>query len=143
MMQTDPIQTRIENYTASLPQAVQSPNGAQFAFLLSLIASNQEIYRPQASAQPGSGFELPPAAPLSYPDLNELHTPEVVSRLNHSINDHIPGDYAYLVSRLDTQARTPRAQALRSDRFEQVALYAASELAGTIETARHTLTATA
>ena len=142
-MQTDPIQTKIESYTASLPQAVHAPSGAQFAFLLSLIASTEEIHRPPAQAEPGSGFELPPNAALRYPDLNELHTPEVVSRLNHSINDHIPGDYAYLVSRLDTQARTPRAQALRSDRFEQVALYAASELAGTIETARHTLTATA
>lgn len=141
-MQTDAIQTRIEAYTASLPQAVQSPNSAQFAFLLSLIASNQEIYQPQSRAETGSGFELPSSA-LSYPDPNELHTPEVVERLNHSINDHLPGDYAYLVSRLDTQARTPRAQALRSDRFEQVALYAASELAGQIETARHALTAEA
>lgn len=142
-MQTDAIQTRIETYTASLPQAVQSPNGAQFAFLLSLIASNQEIYRPQPQTASGSGFELPAVAPLSYPDPNELHTTEVVARLNHSINDHIPGDYAYLVSQLDTQARTPRAQSLRSDRFEQVALYAANSLANTIETARQTLTAQA
>jgi hypothetical protein len=143
MMQTDPIQTRIETYTASLPQAVQSANAAQFAFLLSLIAYNQEHYRPQAQTAPGTGFELPPEASLSYPDLNELHTPEVVLRLNHSINDHLPGDYAYLVSYLDTRAKTPRAQALKSDRFEQVALYAASDLAGRIETARSALTAQA
>ena len=141
-MQTDAVQTRIEAYTASLPQAVQSPNSAQFAFLLSLIASNQEIYQPRSRAESGSGFELPSSS-LTYPDPNELHTPEVVERLNHSINDHIPGDYAYLVSRLDTQARTPRAQTLRSDRFEQVALYAASELAGQIEAAKHTLRAEA
>ena len=46
-MQTELIQQRIENYTADLPQAVQSSNGAQFAMLLSLIASNQEVYTPQ------------------------------------------------------------------------------------------------
>ncbi|GAA0792682.1 hypothetical protein [Marinobacterium sediminicola] len=137
-MQTDSIQARIETYTASLPQAVHSPNGAQFAFLLSLIASNQEIYRPQPQQSPGEGFALPGQA-LSYPDPAQLHTSEVVDRLNHSINDPIPGDYAFLVSRLDVQARTPRAQALASDRFEQVALYAASNLAGTIATARQSI----
>ena len=108
-MQTDPIQTRIETYTASLPTAVQSPNGAQFAFLLSLIASNQEIYRPQAQRVSGEGFALPDMAP-SYPDPVQLHTPQVVDRLNHSINDPVPGDYAFLVSRLDVQSRTPRAR---------------------------------
>jgi hypothetical protein len=138
MMQTDPIQTRIETYTASLPTAVQSPNGAQFAFLLSLIASNQEIYRPQTQQVPGEGFALPDMAP-SYPDPVQLHTPQVVDRLNHSINDPVPGDYAFLVSRLDVQSRTPRAQALKSDRFEQVALYAASDLAGQIATARKSI----
>ncbi|SIQ58924.1 hypothetical protein [Marinobacterium stanieri] len=139
-MQTEQIQNRIETYTASLPQAVQSPNGAQFAFLLSLIASNQEIYQPQQAAAPaGEGFELPTTAGLSYPDPTELHTSQVVDRLNHSINDPNPGDYAFQVSRLDVQARTPRAQALRSDRFEQVALYAASNLAGEIEQARSSI----
>ncbi len=138
-MQTDSIQTRIETYTASLPQAVQSPNGAQFAFLLSLIASNQEIYRPQAQPAPGEGFALPEAGVAGYPDPVQLHTPKVVDRLNHSINDPIPGDYAFMVSRLDVQSRTPRAQALASDRFEQVALYAASNLAGQIETARQSI----
>ncbi|MBR9828278.1 MAG: hypothetical protein GYB41_06515 [Oceanospirillales bacterium] len=137
-MQTDAIQNRIETYTASLPQAVQSPNGAQFAFLLSLIASNQEIYRPQPQPLSGEGFALPDnTAP--YPDPVQLHTPEVVDRLNHSINDPIPGDYAFMVSRLDVQARTPRAQALASDRFEQVALYAASDLVDRITTARQSI----
>lgn len=143
-MQADKIQNRIETYTASLPQAVQSPNGAQFAFLLSLIASNQEIYQPQVPGAPaGEGFALPEAAPLSYPDPVQLHTPKVVDRLNHSINDPNPGDYAFQVARLDVQARTPRAQALKSDRFEQVALYAASNLAGEIDQARHAIDARA
>lgn len=137
-MQTDRIQARIETYTASLPQAVQSPNGAQFAFLLSLIASNQEIYRPQPQPVSGEGFALPEAAP-SYTDPVQLHTPRVVDRLNHSINDPIPGDYAFMVSRIDVQSRTPRAQALASDRFEQVALYAASDLAGQIASARQSI----
>lgn len=139
-MQADKIQNRIETYTASLPQAVQSPNGAQFAFLLSLIASNQEIYRPlQPLAPVGQGFELPAQAALSYPDPIQLHTPEVVDRLNHSINDPNPGDYAFQVARLDVQSRIPRAQSLRSDRFEQVALYAASSLAGEIAQARSSI----
>lgn len=137
-MQTDRIQARIETYTASLPQAVQSPNGAQFAFLLSLIASNQEIYRPQARSAPAEGFALPDAA-AGYPDPVQLHTPAVVDRLNHSINDPIPGDYAFMVSRLDVQSRTPRAQVLASDRFEQVALYVASDLADQIVTARRSI----
>lgn len=137
-MQTDSIQARIETYTASLPQAVHAPNGAQFAFLLSLIASSQELYRPQPQAASGEGFALPVAEP-SYPDPIELHTPAVVERLNRSINEPRPGDYAFLVSRLDVKARTPRAQALASDRFEQVALYAASELAGQIANARRSV----
>jgi hypothetical protein len=143
MMQTDPIQTKIESYTASLPQAVHAPSGAQFAFLLSLIASTEEIHRPPAQGEPGSGFELPPNAALRYPDLNELHTPEVVARLNRSVNDHLPGEYAYLVSWLDVQAHTPKAQPPRPDRFEQVALYTANALAGKIESARHSLSAAA
>lgn len=139
-MQTEQIQSRIETYTASLPQAVQSPNGAQFAFLLSLIASNQEIYQPQQATAPASeGFALPTTDALNYPDPIELHTPRVVDRLNHSINDPNPGDYAFQVARLEVQSRTPRAQALRSDRFEQVALYAASNLAGQIEQARSSI----
>ncbi|MBA4503166.1 hypothetical protein [Marinobacterium marinum] len=137
-MQTDRIQDRIETYTASLPQAVQAPNGAQFAFLLSLIASNQEMSRPAPVSVPGEGFELPEIAP-AYPDPVQLHTPEVVDRLNHSINDPIPGDYAFMVSRLDIQSRTPRAQALAHDRFEQVALYAASDLADRIVSARQSI----
>ncbi|MBV0932605.1 hypothetical protein [Marinobacterium weihaiense] len=141
-MQTDSIQTRIETYTASLPTAVQAPNGAEFAFLLSLIASNQEIYRPAPQAAAGAGFALPEPA-LNYPDPAQLHTPTVVDRLNHSINDPIPGDYAFMVSRLDVQARTPRAQALASDRFEQVALYAASNLVDQIETSRQSISVTA
>lgn len=137
-MQTDKIQSRIETYTASLPNAVQSPNSAQFAFLLSLIASNQEINRPEATRHPGEGFALPEAV-SAYPDPTQLHTPVVVDRLNHSVNDPIPGDYAFMVSRLEVQARTPRAQALASDRFAQVALYAASDLIDKIETSRQSI----
>ncbi|WP_036519600.1 hypothetical protein [Nitrincola sp. A-D6] len=33
---------RVEGYTANLPQAVRSPNSAQFGMLLSLIASSDE-----------------------------------------------------------------------------------------------------
>lgn len=77
-MQTERIQQRIENYTADLPQAVQSSNGARFAMLLSLIASNQEIYTPERLPATGDGsFQLEGTA-QRYPDPNEFYTADVV-----------------------------------------------------------------
>lgn len=121
-MKSEQIQQRIETYTASLPQAVQAPNGASFAMLLSLIASNQEIYTPTAAAVTGEDqFALAPEPPL-YPDPGELNTGEVVERLNQAINRDQPGEYAYLVSYLDTRAHMPRQSTAANDRFQQVAL---------------------
>ncbi|WP_027852763.1 hypothetical protein [Marinobacterium litorale] len=122
-MQTELIQQRIENYTADLPQAVQSSNGAQFAMLLSLIASNQEVYTPQRAPATGDGtFELPETQALTYPDPNEFYTPAVVDRLNRSVNSGERGEYAYLVSQVDTQSHIPRRGRIAADTFEQVAL---------------------
>ncbi|WP_432696626.1 hypothetical protein ACQUQP_19130 [Marinobacterium sp. YM272] len=128
-MQTDSIQQqRIETYTADLPQAVQSSNGARFAMLLSLIASNQEVYSPQRQPVRGDGsFELEQPG-LSYPDPNEFYTPEVAGRLNRAVNLHERGEFAYLVSHVDTGAHTP-AQASRAvDSFAQVALAASGRM---------------
>jgi len=121
-MQTDRIQQRIETYTADLSQAVQSPNGARFAMLLSLIASNQEIYSPVRTPATGDGSFAPAQQALSYPDPNEFYTATVVDRLNRSVNGGQRGEYAYLVSHVDTHAHLPRQGRIASDSFEQVAL---------------------
>ncbi len=119
-MQTEKIQTRIETYTSSLPQAVQSPHGAQFAMLLSLISTNQSNsyeYSSQ-SVEPlrGEGFVLPQET--TYPGIDELHTPYLVERLNHSVNDNIPGDFAYINSHIETRAlSSSRLQRASADEF--------------------------
>lgn len=121
-MQTERIQQRIENYTADLPQAVQSSNGARFAMLLSLIASNQELYTPERPPATGDGsFQLESTA-QSYPDPNEFYTATVVDRLNRSINGGQRGEYAYLISHVDTNTHIPRQGRIAADTFERVAL---------------------
>lgn len=127
-MRSEAIETRIERYTASLPQAVQSSNGAQFSLLLSLIASNQEIYRPESGAESGSGFTLPERAESHYPDPNEFYTQALVGRLNQSVNEGQRGEYAYLVSQVDVQSHLPRRQRLAADTFAQVALGASGRI---------------
>lgn len=121
-MQSEKIQARIETYTADLPRAVQSPNGAQFAMLLSLIASNQEIYEPQPAPATGDGsFSLESQA-SRYPDPNEFYTQGVVDRLNRSVNAGERGEYAYLVSHIDVHSHLPRSGRLAADSFARVAL---------------------
>lgn len=127
-MQSEKILARIETYTANLPQAVQSSNGAQFALLLSLIASNQEIYRPAATATGDGSFTLPETRAGSYPDPNEFYSSAVVDRLNRSVNGGERGEYAYLVSQVDVQSRIPRQQRLAADTFAQVALQASGRM---------------
>jgi hypothetical protein len=101
---------------------VQSSNGAQFAMLLSLIASNQEIYTPVRAPATGDGsFDLPQPE-LTYPDPNEFYTAAVVERLNRAVNSGERGEYAYLVSHVDTRSHMPRQGRLAADSFEQVAL---------------------
>ena len=139
-MKSEQIQQRIESYTAALPQAVQSPNGARFAMLLSLIASNQEIYRPPAGAEtPEERFEMD-ASTLTYPDPNELYSEDLVERLNHSINAGERGEYAYLVSYLDTRAQLPRNGAAAGDDFQQLALTSSGRMMlDTIDRSRATI----
>lgn len=130
-MQTEKIQARIETYTSSLPQAVQSPHGAQFAMLLSLISTNQSNsfqYSSQSvDAVRGEGFSLPEAA--TYPTIDELHTPYLVERLNHSVNDNIPGDFAYINSHIETRALSlSRVQRASADEFAKMALLSSGRL---------------
>lgn len=129
-MQTEKIQARIETYTSSLPQAVQSPHGAQFAMLLSLISTNQSNsyqYSSQAIQQKsGEGFSLPEED--RYPSIDELHTPYLVERLNHSVNDNIPGDFAYINSYIETRALTTRTHRSAADEFAKMALQSSGRL---------------
>ncbi|WP_027856672.1 hypothetical protein [Marinobacterium jannaschii] len=127
------IESRIETYTSNLASAVQSGNGAQFSMLLSMISANQALYKPEFSvpapaADPDARFQLPAEAQSVYPDPNELYNETVVDRLNHSINDNLPGDFAYINSYIETGARTPRRGRLGADQFEKVALMASGKL---------------
>jgi len=144
-MQTEIIQTRIETYTASLPQAVQGGGGAQFGFLLSLIASNQER-TPAPSNQEATGggnFSLPQTL-SRYPDPNSLFSDEVVGRLNQSVNKRLRGEFAYLVSYLDIRAHTPQRAPLRNDHIAQMGLASlGGKMLAHIEQARSTLQAVA
>lgn len=142
-MITEQIQNRIETLTATLPQAVQSSNGAQFALMLSLISANQEIYTPQAASAVGDGsFQLPQAEANHYPDPNEFYTPPVVDRLNHAVNGAEWGEYAYLVSQVDLQSRIPRSSRIATDQFEQVALQSSGRMMlETIEQSRRSFSA--
>ncbi|EXJ12097.1 hypothetical protein [Nitrincola nitratireducens] len=121
-MSIEKIQANIETYTSILPQAVRSPNSASFGFLLSLIASNQErVFQPVPAASQGE-FALASES-KKYPHPDTLFTHEIVGRLNHSINHHERGEYAYLVSHLDVRSRMPESgSAVNNDRFAQLGL---------------------
>ncbi len=135
-MQTDRlgrIESRIESYTSNLANAVQSGNGAQFSMLLSMISANQALYKPEfavpaQAADPSAQFQLPAEAQSVYPDPNEFYDEKVVDRLNHSVNDQLPGDFAYINSYIETGARTPRRARLAADQFEKMALMASGKL---------------
>ncbi len=144
-MQTEHIQQRIETYTADLPQAIQSSNGARFAMLLSLIASNQEAYTPLRQPVSGDGsFELPDAERLTYRDPNEFYTSEVVGRLNSSVNNRERGEFAYLLSHVDTNAHIPDQASSAADNFAQVALMSSGRMMlESIAQSRQSISATA
>ncbi|SIT07755.1 hypothetical protein [Neptunomonas antarctica] len=128
-MQTEKIQARIETYTSSLPQAVQAPHGADFAMLLSLISTNQSnsySYVPQvAQREGGEGFKLPEE---TFPTIDELHTPYLVGRLNHSVNYDVPSDFAYINSHLSARADMPRPHRAYADEFAKMALVSSGRL---------------
>lgn len=134
MIQTDSIQSRIETYTSSLPQAVQSSHGAQFAMLLSLISTNREngggVFAPHLSESASSNvsgeFALPDA--VTYPTVDELHTPELVGRLNHAVNDNLPGDFAYVNSHIFTRAQASQNRTNIADEFAKMSLMSAGKL---------------
>ena len=113
---------RVEGYTANLPQAVRSPNSAQFGMLLSLIASSHERYTSEtrAAAVSGDGFQLP-GKPV-YPEPDSLFNRDLVGRLNHAVTAKETGELAYLVSHLNVKTLMPLNSPIRNDRFAQVSL---------------------
>lgn len=123
-MQTDRIediyQTRVENYTSSLPQAVRSPNSAQFGLLLSLIASNNELrHSSTGTATKGSGnFALP--EDLTYPTPESLYDKPLVKRFSESLLNDERGEFAYLVSHVTIKSQLPLNQSLPDDNFAKI-----------------------
>jgi len=128
MMQTQQIQLeRIDTYTASLPGAIQGANGAQFAMLLSLITTNQEM--PPSFALPAAAKQQleTPVVPV-YPSEVEVNKPQLVERLNDSIHQLRFGDFAFVNSFIETMAETPRPYKGAVDEFEKVALMSSGKL---------------
>ncbi len=125
-MRTEQIQNRIEGYTSTLSQAVQSGSGAQFSMLLSLIHSNQALMKPDAVVE-GGDFKLPESATV-YPDVNELHDGQVTERLNVAVHDGLVGDFAYVNGYLYSHSNTPRQQSIASDEYAKVALMSTGQL---------------
>jgi hypothetical protein len=126
-MRTEQIQNRIEGYTSTLSQAVQSGSGAQFSMLLSLIHSNQALIKPEVAAEANSEFRLPEVT-STYPDLNELHDGQVTERLNVAVHDGLVGDFAYVNGYLYSHSNTPRQQTIASDEYAKVALMSTGQL---------------
>lgn len=106
-MLTEQIQDRIETYTATLPNAVQSSNGAQFALMLSLIASNQEAYTPLRTPNAEGEFTPPQPVEPRYANPNEFYSAPVVERLNQSVHSGQRGEFAYLMSQVAVQSEIP------------------------------------
>lgn len=127
-MRTEQIQNRIEGYTSTLSQAVQSGSGAQFSMLLSLIHSNQALIKPDGVPEVGSGEFKLPEAKGGYPDVNELHDGYLTERLNTAVHEGLVGDFAYVNGYLYTHSHTPRQQSLASDEYAKVALMSTGQL---------------
>jgi|GEM_PF-1314036 len=113
---------RVEGYTANLPQAVRSPNSAQFGMLLSLIASSNERYSSEARATAAAdgNFQLP--GKTVYPEPDSLFDRDLVGRLNHAVTAQETGEFAYLVSHLNVKTLMPLNSPIRNDRFAQLSL---------------------
>jgi len=143
-MRTEQITNRIEGYTSTLSQAVQSGSGAQFSMLMSLIHSNQALIKPDGTPQVGSGeFQLPEAQSV-YPDPNELYDAQVAERLNLAVHEGLVGDFAYVNGYIYSHSHTPRQQAQASDEYAKVGLMSTGQLLiGEIEHSKQQIRAAA
>ncbi|MFW1676732.1 hypothetical protein ACFVYJ_03010 [Pontibacter sp. JAM-7] len=105
-IRTELIEQRIDGLTVDLGPAVQSGNGARFFMLLSLIASNQTMLRPETATAGQGEFTLPPMA-LNYPVQDEIYSPAVAERFNQAVHQGFGGDFAYLNSYLGAVSERP------------------------------------
>ena len=117
---------RIETYTASLPSAIQGANGAQFAMLLSLITTNQEM--PAQFSLPVQQEQVESVSQPTYPTELEVNKPQLVERLNNAVHQLRFGDFAFINSFIETQAQTARPYQTAADQFEKVALMSSGRL---------------
>ncbi|MBQ0755663.1 MAG: hypothetical protein KBT54_01050 [Amphritea sp.] len=125
-MQIERIEQRIETYTSSLAHAVNEGRGAQFSMLLSLINTAEDLaQKKQASS---SGFSLPEAQSLEYPDPDSLYDGAVVERLNTAVHDVHQGDFAYLLSHIAFKTDTPTNVSTTEDHFARIGLASAGRL---------------
>ncbi len=90
------INARIETLHAGVRTAVQRPDGAQFALMLSMISASQELAQ-QLAAKEQSGDGA--AASV---DRDDLYTPEMVGQMAGALQDGRSGDLQMWVSWLET-----------------------------------------
>lgn len=90
------INARIETLHAGVRTAVQRPDGAQFALMLSMIAASQELAQQLASkSQDEDGS-------VASVNRNDLYTPEMVGQMAGALQDGRTGDLQMWVSWLET-----------------------------------------
>jgi hypothetical protein len=90
------INARIESLHTGVNSAVQRPDGAQFALMLSMISASQE-WAQQLAAK--SDAQVDEAAAW---DRNDLYTPEIVGQMAGALQDGRIGDLQMWVSWLET-----------------------------------------
>ncbi|MFT5722506.1 MAG: hypothetical protein ACI9W6_002835 [Motiliproteus sp.] len=91
------VNARIDALQAGVNPAVQRPDGAQFALMLSMISASQEwaqqLSLQAKSAEPNGGLL----------DRNQLYTPEIAGDMARSLLEGRPGDLHMWLSWLDTK----------------------------------------
>lgn len=90
------INARIESLHTGVNSAVQRPDGAQFALMLSMISASQE-WAQQLAAKTDNGVEN-----NAVWDRNDLYTPEMVGQMAGALQDGRVGDLQMWVSWLET-----------------------------------------
>ncbi len=90
------INARIESLHTGVNSAVQRPDGAQFALMLSMIAASQE-WAQQLAAKADVGADDAVAW-----DRNDLYTPDMVGQMAGALQDGRIGDLQMWVSWLET-----------------------------------------
>ena len=91
------LNARIEALHSGVNSAVQRPDGAQFALMLSMIAASQELAQQLGDKAAGVEAQIDLLA-----DRLKLYTPELVGQMAQAVKDQRPGDMQLWISWLDT-----------------------------------------